>query len=131
MSARCRMPYWRFLTIVFVLLQILDGLLTSVGMYRYGLELEANPFAATSFSNFGIYQMALLWKVFSCLIFFGLLWYCRNIGWSFWDAFARLRGKTPKGKTYSMACFHVAGTLMVLVTCYAVGGWLYILIYLR
>ena len=43
--------------------QILDGWLTSIGIYRYGLEIEANPFLRMLMCQYGHVQVLTIIKL--------------------------------------------------------------------
>ena len=127
MFAKSKYPYWVYLTIIFVTLQLLDGILTSIGVYRYGMLVEANPIAAYTFEKFGLYQSAILWKAFSFSLFFGLLWFCTQIRWSLKDFFRIICGGKPiSDKAYAMRCFNIAGTIIALISLWGGIGWIYI-----
>jgi len=125
-------PRWVYISVAFVVFQILDGILTCVGIQVCGSEIEANPIAMNTFLQLGLYQGAIFWKIISLSIFFSLLWYCLKIHWSTMDVIGLLYGREPKRDiVHSMKCFNRGMVLITLVSFYASGGWAYALIYFK
>lgn len=128
MRSTNRVPLWVYLAIAFIVLQLLDGIFTCVGVYLYGLDLEGNPVAAFTFSKLGVYQSVIAFKAFSFIVFFGSLWYFISVRWSTLDIIGLLWKRKPKrSKTYAMVCFYVVGGVTILASLYAGAGWIYIL----
>ena len=48
--------------VAFAILQVLDGLLTSIGIHRYGIEIEGNPFLKAMMIQFGYIQVLTFMK---------------------------------------------------------------------
>lgn len=131
MRIKRRDRFWVFMSAAFVLLQIADGVLTSIGMHQYGLELEANPIAALVFSKWGVVTGAIAAKAISFAVFFGFLLYCIYIRWSMLDIVGLLWKREPKrDRAYAMKHFNVLAIIVILASLYAGAGWTYLLIYL-
>lgn len=110
------------LVVAFVAFQFLDGLLTTVGVYRYRLELEANPVAALTFARWGVWHGVVAAKALSFAIFFGMLWYCVYVRWTVLDVVGLLWKRKPKrDPAYSMACFNVMAVITTLACCMLEG----------
>ena len=131
MRTKRRVQFWVFLAMAFVVLQVLDGVLTGVGVYRYGLELEANPIASLTFSKWGVVEGAILMKGISFMIFFGFLLYCLYVRWSTLDIVGLLWQRKPKrDRSYAMKHFNALAIITILASLYAGAGWTYLLIYI-
>lgn len=119
------------MSVAFVVLQIADGVLTSIGMHQYGLEMEANPIAAHLFATWGVVESAIAVKAISFAIFFGFLLYCLYVRWSMLDIIGLLWKRKPKrDRAYAMKHFNVLAIVIILASLYAGAGWTYLLIYL-
>ena len=93
--------------------------------------MEGNPIAASFFSKLGLLQGILLAKALSIAVFFGLLWYCIKIRWSMADIVRMIKGQKPKrDPIYVMKWFYSIAVVATLLSLYASGGWIYLLIYL-
>ena len=131
MKSKCRLPFWVMMAVAFVVLQLLDGILTAMGVHFYGMDLEANPLAAALFRRWGVVPAVVVAKGLSFLIFFGLLWYCIKGRWSMLDVVGLLWKRKPRrDRAYAMACFNLAGVITTLASLYAGGGWVYLLLML-
>jgi hypothetical protein len=56
------------LGLIVTLLQIMDGVLTGIGIHRYGVEAEGNLFIRTLMEQFGYVQALILVKGFSIFV---------------------------------------------------------------
>lgn len=126
---QCSQPLWAYFSAIFVVLQILDGVLTGIGVSLYGMDLEANPIAASAFVAWGTWQGAAAIKVLSFAVFFGFLWYCLKGRWTILDVVGLLWNRKPRrDRAYALACFNVVAVVTTIVSLYAGGGWIYLLI---
>ncbi|MBN8549895.1 MAG: hypothetical protein J0M12_11320 [Deltaproteobacteria bacterium] len=131
MRGKSKFPMWVVLSVLFVVLQIVDLVLTSVGVSRHELDLEANPLAAWAFSKWGVWQAAIAIKAFSFVVFFSLLWYCVKVRWTVMDVLGLLWNRPPKrDEAYAMRCFYLVAGVTTLVSLYAGCGWIYLLVQL-
>lgn len=67
--------------ITFSILQILDGWLTSIGIYRYGLEIEANPFLKEMMLNYGHVQVLMAIKMIAIITIAFLTFMSPRVAW--------------------------------------------------
>ncbi|MFN8388707.1 MAG: DUF5658 family protein [Bdellovibrionota bacterium] len=66
---------------VLVLMQALDGLLTSLGVSRYGVAVEGNPLLRTLMEQFGHVPILGLVKVIAILFVIALSYYAKRLPW--------------------------------------------------
>jgi hypothetical protein len=127
MRSERRVRFWVILSVAFVVLQLLDGILTAIGVRMYGLEFEGNPLAALIFGKLGTVQGAIAVKAVSILIFFGILWYCLYVRWSLMDVVGLLWGRAPKrDRAYAMKNFYALAAITIPASLYAGAGWTYV-----
>ena len=70
-----------YFSIFFVSLQIVDGMLTSIGMTRFGIHGEGNPFLRGLMSNYTPDHVLLVVKSIAVLIILALSYIARKISW--------------------------------------------------
>ncbi len=63
------------------LLQALDGVLTSMGVSRFGVEWEGNPFIRSLMEDFGTVTALGMVKCFAILLVVGLTFFARRLPW--------------------------------------------------
>jgi len=66
---------------VLCLLQALDGVLTSIGVSRFGIEWEGNPFIRALMEDFGPTTALGIVKCFAILLVVGLTFFARRLPW--------------------------------------------------
>jgi hypothetical protein len=64
-----------------VIFQLLDGILTYVGLNFAGLDLEGNRIISTSMEIYGVLPALLLFKTFAVLLIVGLTLYAHQRLW--------------------------------------------------
>ena len=64
-----------------IFLQVMDGLLTCIGMSRYGLEMEGNPIVRDIMAEFGFAPTLALLKLTCVLAIITLTVRAKNVPW--------------------------------------------------
>lgn len=70
-----------YFSIFFVSLQVADGMLTSIGMTRFGVDGEGNPFLRWLMHDYHPDQVLLVVKSIAVLIIIGLTIIARKVSW--------------------------------------------------
>lgn len=70
-----------YLVAALILLQILDGLFTGIGVTIYGPAIEANILLRTLMESFGHVQALVLVKSFAIAVIFGLAAFSAHVSW--------------------------------------------------
>ena len=93
------------LGIFLILLQAADGILTSVGVARYGVSIEGNPFLRTLMESYGHIPTLAVVKFLAVLIVLHLMQLAAELPW-------------VKSAMGAVSCIYV---------CAAIIPWLYVL----
>ena len=67
--------------IVLSLLQAADGILTSMGINRFGMSMEGNPLLRTVMEHFGHIPTLAVLKTIAIFVIFGLIFASAKIPW--------------------------------------------------
>lgn len=67
--------------LLLIILQALDGVLTSLGVSRYGIAAEGNPILRWLMLHFGHVQILSVVKVIAILFVITLSYYARKLPW--------------------------------------------------
>ena len=120
------------MVVAFVVLQLLDIVFTIIGVKTYGTEFEGNHIATSLFVEVGLISGCLILKSVSFFSFFGLLYYCLHLRWSFSDLFRLILRKelVRRNELYVMRIFYGFGVFTIVVSLYLSLGWIYILVYM-
>lgn len=70
-----------YFSIFFISLQVADGMLTSIGMTRFGVSGEGNPLLRNLMHNYNYDQVLLVVKSIAVLIILGLTFIARQVPW--------------------------------------------------
>ncbi len=70
-----------FVGLLLIVLQAADGVLTSLGVSRYGIAAEGNPILRWLMAEFGHVQTLGVVKFIACLFVVALGYYARRLQW--------------------------------------------------
>ncbi len=70
-----------FLGIILAILQLMDGVLTSIGVARFGIGIEGNPLLRALMAEFGHIQTLTLLKFLAIMIVIGLTLLAYRLPW--------------------------------------------------
>lgn len=70
-----------FLGLVLITLQVLDGVLTHLGILKFGMEAEGNPMLYALMVKVGVENALIITKVLVSLVIVGLMFAASKLAW--------------------------------------------------